>query len=88
MSKKVETDTRIKDALTELGLSIIHGLKIVIVYMIPALVVALLASTELRDLIANSPRLATYAPLINFAFIVVADLIKKKLPDSNISKVL
>lgn len=82
-------DARIKEALVDLGLSFVKGLKILIVYIIPSLFVAFLLSPELRSLIEENPSLAVYSPLINFGFITTASFIKRFLPeDSNVKKVL
>lgn len=82
-------EPRIKEALVDLGLSIIKGLKIFVVYIVPAIVVAALTSSEFRDLVSSHPDLALYAPLINVVAVVAANLIKRRLPeDSGVSKIL
>lgn len=82
-------DSRIKEALIDLGLSIVKGLKIFVVYIVPAIIVAALTSSEFRDLVSSHPDLALYSPLINVVAIVAADLIKKRMPeDSGVNKIL
>lgn len=82
-------DSRIKEALIDLGLSIVKGLKIFVVYIVPTIIVAALTSSEFRDLVSSQPGLALYSPLINVVAIVAADLIKKRMPeDSGVNKIL
>lgn len=78
-----------REALEDLTLTLIKAVKIVLVYILPSLAMALLLSSELRDWVALHPKLASIAPIINMLAIVLATEIKKRLPkDSVVSKVL
>jgi hypothetical protein len=82
-------DARLKEALVDLGLSILKGLKVLIVYIIPSVLAALLVSPEFREFLDQRPELVGIVPVINFAAVTLASFIKKALPeDSVVSKVL
>lgn len=76
----------IKREFMELIKSIFKGLKIFVVYIVPSTLVAVLVMPELMELVKSDPRLLAYAPIINTAFITIADLIKKRLPEENVVK--
>lgn len=82
-------DSRIKEALTQLLLAIIKGFKVLLVYIVPSVLVAVLLSSEFRSFIEDTPALAAYVPIINFAVVILASIIKDRLPeDSGVRKVL
>lgn len=82
-------DERIKSALVELIVSILHGLKVFFVYILPATIVSVLVSPELQTMVSSNPSLVLYAPVINLAFSIIAGLIKLRLPEgSTLKKVL
>lgn len=78
----------VREAFADLLLSIIKGLKVLTVYIIPSVIAAFLLSSEFRDYISGRPELGALVPSINFAAIVLADMIKKHLPDSGVDKIL
>jgi ABC-type polysaccharide transport system permease subunit len=81
--------TPLKKALVDLGVSIVEGMKILVVYIIPSAIVAVLLSPQLMDLLKNNPQTLLYAPIINVALTVVAGLIKARLPkDSAIQEII
>ncbi len=73
-----------KAIFKSIGESLAHGAKVFLVYIVPAVLVALLTSEELRDTITGRPELALYAPVINFLFIVLAEQIKKYSSSENV----
>lgn len=79
-------DSRIREALVDLTLAILKGLKILVVYILPSALVALLLSSELRDYLGERPELVGLVPVINVVLVTVADLIKKQLPEDNTLK--
>ncbi len=78
-------DARLKEALVDLGLSIIKGLKILIVYIVPSVVAAALLSSEFRDFIANKPELVGIVPLINFVAVTLASYLKRTTPEDSVA---
>ena len=82
-------EPKIKDALVELQLSLIKGIKVLVVYILPSVLVALLLSSEFRTYVEEKPELVAYAPMINVVVIAFASLVKRHTPeDSNINKIL
>ncbi len=82
-------DSRIREALVDLTLAVLKGLKILVVYILPSALVALLLSSELRDYLATKPELVGIVPVINVVLVTVADLVKKQLPaDNTLKKIL
>lgn len=79
---------QVKEALNDLALAVIKGLKILVVYIIPATIAAMLISPEFSGFVQNRPELVAYVPLINFGSVMIADMIKRWLPENPISKVL
>lgn len=79
----------IKEALKDLLLAVLKGAKVLIVYILPSAIVALLVSSELRDYLLAKPELIGLIPMINVVLATVADIIKKLVPEtSNIKKIL
>lgn len=80
---------KVKEAFIDLVLAILKGAKILIVYVLPSALVALLLSSELREYLTTRPELIGLVPAINVVLVAVADIIKRKLPeDSNVKKML
>lgn len=66
--------------------SILKGAKVFFVYILPSSIVAVLVSPELQDVINSNPSLAVYAPLFNVTLVMIANLIKSKLPEEHLIK--
>lgn len=75
----------IKVALIDLVLSIIKGIKIFFVFIIPAVIIATLTSSEFRDLLSSRADVALYSQLINVGIIIpIVEILKKRIPEGSI----
>lgn len=75
--------------MEELKLILIKGLKILLVYILPSVLIAVAVSPELRSVLEDNPKLAVYAPVINIGLITLATEVKKRIPeDSKVQKIL
>jgi hypothetical protein len=79
---------KVKVELVELLYSIVHALKIFLVYILPSIILGLMIYPDLLNTIDQNPKLAIIT-IVNVAWAVIAGYIKGKSdPKSTVAKVL
>lgn len=69
--------------------TIIKVLKVVFVYILPSVIIAVLYSAEFQQLLLSKPALVAYVPIINVALVALLNELKEHLPeDSRVKKIL
>lgn len=75
----------VKNIMREILAGVMKAVKVTVFYIVPSILIALLTSTEFRDMITETPQLAAYANIINFILITIANVLKERTHEDSIA---
>lgn len=80
---------QIRAIVKDILLSLLKAVKILLVYILPSILLALITSEEGKDLILGIPELSAHAGIINIVLIAIANVVKDRAKvDSKIREIL